>query len=473
MRRITVLILSICGLRAMGQAGHGLLPSSKGMSRLPKVPAISISGQVKGLHPNIKLSPSHSSRYASSGRLSPSGSRALPSDEVLGRLSRRDALVASLAGAAALVPLPNIASEDSLRTPSGLPLEDIKQGNGVPCENGDKCVIEWTGYTIVPKSSPQATPSEYDKMMREARSPKKEYEKQVPVKATPGVFEPQVPTQALGGMLATTGVLAGATGIWWNEVIPQKRGDLMESKRSGDVGALLSDIKNSTDEEYRLERWFFTDWLKKEKKPAAIPFLKKAKWNSGDNPVLVAFGGIMSLVIAASLAERPWAAKSITEFDSIEKEYVGNKESLEFEIGKGTVIPAIEQAIIGMSEGGERQLVIEPAALSYPAGQPSTSSGMRALNSVLQNEDLVNKKLLLDIKLVRVDKTGQNTYNSDKVSLSERASGWELDDALLVHLNDFSPALVLLSSLLAMISLKKWRNFREAVQKLREPLIPV
>lgn len=282
-----------------------------------------------------------------------------------------------------------------------------------------------------------------------------------------------MPTQALGGMLATTGVLAGATGIWWNEVIPQKRGDLMESKKSGDVGALLSDIKNSTDEEYRLERWFFTDWLKKEKKPAAIPFLKKAKWNSGDNPVLVAFGGIMSLVIAASLAERPWAAKSVTEFDSIEKEYVANKESLEFEIGKGTVIPAIEKAVIGMSEGGERQLVIEPAALSYPTGQPATSSGMRALNSVLQNEDLGNKKLLLDIKLVRVDKPGQNTYNLDKVSLSERASGWQLDNALMVHFHDFSPALVLLSSLLAMISLKKLRNFREAVQKLREPLIPV
>ena len=29
-----------------------------------------------------------------------------------------------------------------------------------------------------------------------------------------------------------------------------------------------------------------------------------AKWNSGDNPVLVAFGSIMACVVAASIGER-------------------------------------------------------------------------------------------------------------------------------------------------------------------------
>ena len=41
------------------------------------------------------------------------------------------------------------------------------------------------------------------------------------------------------------------------------------------------------------ERWLFTDWLNKpdakggRQKEPALPILKDAKWNSGDNPVLV------------------------------------------------------------------------------------------------------------------------------------------------------------------------------------------
>ena len=67
---------------------------------------------------------------------------------------------------------------------------------------------------------------------------------------------------------------------------------------------LKSEDFNNTERGF--ERWLFADWLRadKQKKPAAIPFIKKVKWNSGDNPVLVAFGGIMAFVIAASIAER-------------------------------------------------------------------------------------------------------------------------------------------------------------------------
>ena len=41
------------------------------------------------------------------------------------------------------------------------------------------------------------------------------------------------------------------------------------------------------------ERWLFSDWLNKpdakggRQKEPALPILKEAKWNSGDNPVLV------------------------------------------------------------------------------------------------------------------------------------------------------------------------------------------
>jgi hypothetical protein len=41
------------------------------------------------------------------------------------------------------------------------------------------------------------------------------------------------------------------------------------------------------------ERWLFSDWLNKSttkggrQKEPALPILREAKWNSGDNPVLV------------------------------------------------------------------------------------------------------------------------------------------------------------------------------------------
>lgn len=43
------------------------------------------------------------------------------------------------------------------------------------------------------------------------------------------------------------------------------------------------------------ERWLLADWLNSnnEKKAAALPFLPKAKFNSGDNPILAAMALIM------------------------------------------------------------------------------------------------------------------------------------------------------------------------------------
>ena len=92
-----------------------------------------------------------------------------------------------------------------------------------------------------------------------------------------------------------------AGSIWWTDVIPKKRMEVAKSKANGEIRSMLDDIRESSEEDKQLQKWFFSDWLRKEKKPVAIPFLKKAKWNSGDNPVLVAFGGIMSLVVATSL----------------------------------------------------------------------------------------------------------------------------------------------------------------------------
>jgi len=115
---------------------------------------------------------------------------------------------------------------------------------------------------------------------------------------------------------------------------------------------------------------------------------------------------------------RPFETKKLRELDSKDEEF------LRFELGSGAVIPAIEQGLIGMAEGGVRQIVFPPA-LGYPADDPShervgpkptTFSGQRALNFVLQNTELIDKTLLINVKLVRVDKPGQNGWKGPRKS---------------------------------------------------------
>jgi hypothetical protein len=66
-----------------------------------------------------------------------------------------------------------------------------------------------------------------------------------------------------------------------------------------------------TNNSRALERWLFADWLntyqnKKTKKEPAIPVLKSAKWNSGDNPVLVTAAMMIVGIVIASCTEREW-----------------------------------------------------------------------------------------------------------------------------------------------------------------------
>lgn len=391
-------------------------------------------------------------------------------DEALGSSSRRYALaslgVALRAAAVGLLPRPtfareaevpvingkNFAKEEKLiwsyegfaEKPSGVLFKDVTRGNGILAKTGDRCVIECTGYSIIPRPATAATEA-----------------------ATPGVYEARVPTEALGGFLATTGVLGAAGTLWWNEVIPQKRNELAKSKASGDVKELLDDIKNATDEDMRLERWFFTDWIKRERKPAAIPFLKKAKWNSGDNPVLVAFGGIMSLVAVAAIGERgsgaidgvsrPFETKLAMELSKSNE-----KDDLRFELGKGSVIPAIEDSVRGMSEGSVRQLVMQPAALA-------SFSGLSALDSMLKNEDLVDKRLMFNVKLVRVDQPGQNGYNLAEGS--QNVSALELQGS---HLEYFIPGLFALAFfVLSLVGFMNFRTSYRPMQGLRKRLTVV
>lgn len=95
--------------------------------------------------------------------------------------------------------------------------------------------------------------------------------------------------------------------------------------------------------------------------------------------------------------------------------YDEDKTSTRFVLGKGTIIPGLEQGILGMKPGGVRQIVVPPE-LGYPESdrkhevigpKPSTFSGYRTLDFVLSNPGYIDKTLLFTIKLVRVDKPGE------------------------------------------------------------------
>jgi FKBP-type peptidyl-prolyl cis-trans isomerase len=92
-----------------------------------------------------------------------------------------------------------------------------------------------------------------------------------------------------------------------------------------------------------------------------------------------------------------------------------DKDFYRFTLGSGSVIPAIEEAVADMRPGAIRRLIV-PVELGYPAGKnglpdsrlkgprPTTFAGQRALDFVLQNQGLIDKTLLFDVELIRVDR---------------------------------------------------------------------
>jgi len=111
---------------------------------------------------------------------------------------------------------------------------------------------------------------------------------------------------------------------------------------------------------------------------------------------------------------RPFETKQLKALDNLDDTF------LRFEMGGGSVIPAFEQCVLSMSEGGVRQLVVPGgSSVGYPDSdpahdrvgpKPSTFSGQRALGFVLQNKELIDKTLLFNVKLIRIDKPGQNGW---------------------------------------------------------------
>ncbi|RZC60480.1 hypothetical protein C5167_022233 [Papaver somniferum] len=102
---------------------------------------------------------------------------------------------------------------------------------------------------------------------------------------------------------------------------------------------------------------------------------------------------------------RIFEARNKTKGGSFEGD---EKEFFKFKVGSQQVIPAFEEAIIGMAPGGVRRIIVPPE-LGYPDNdynnkgpQPTTFSGQRALDFVLKNQGLIDKTLLFDIELLKI-----------------------------------------------------------------------
>jgi FKBP-type peptidyl-prolyl cis-trans isomerase len=107
---------------------------------------------------------------------------------------------------------------------------------------------------------------------------------------------------------------------------------------------------------------------------------------------------------------RPFQAKGGPQGGAFDKE-------LDYErtvIGSGKMVKGLECALVGTSPGQILQIVVpyDEKQLSYPEDdldhvrvgpKPSTFSGQRALNFVLQNPR-VDRTLLFNVKVVRIDK---------------------------------------------------------------------
>mmetsp|Transcript_10699 Transcript_10699/g.31903 ORF Transcript_10699/g.31903 Transcript_10699/m.31903 type:complete len:164 (+) Transcript_10699:177-668(+) len=137
-----------------------------------------------------------------------------------------------------------------------------------------------------------------------------------PRRATRTRYVPEpVDPSVIAGQLVVIGA-SGAAGLyWWRVTVPQKRVEVARSKRSGEIAELLDELEEAdaaaegrpTAGDRRVERWLLTDWRNPEAKDPALPFLPKAKFNSGDNPILAAGALILAAGVANALGERVFA----------------------------------------------------------------------------------------------------------------------------------------------------------------------
>jgi len=105
---------------------------------------------------------------------------------------------------------------------------------------------------------------------------------------------------------------------------------------------------------------------------------------------------------------RPFEAKGGPKGGAFDKDLDYSRAVL----GSGTIVKGLDCAFTSMKPGGVRQVIVPYGDLGYPANdsnhervgpKPTTFSGMRALNFVLDNPR-VDRTMLFNVKLVRIDK---------------------------------------------------------------------
>lgn len=105
---------------------------------------------------------------------------------------------------------------------------------------------------------------------------------------------------------------------------------------------------------------------------------------------------------------RPFQAKGGPQGGAFDKDVDYSRTVL----GSGSFVKGLECGMKDMKPGGVRQIIVPFGELSYPANdlehnvvgpKPTTFSGQRALNFVLENPR-VDRTLLFNVKVIRIDR---------------------------------------------------------------------
>ena len=123
------------------------------------------------------------------------------------------------------------------------------------------------------------------------------------------------------------------------------------------------------------------------------------------NALFLNFVYLSSLILLLLFAGRPFEARNKPRGGA----FTGDeKVFFRFKIGDPKVIPAFNEVVAGMKVGGFRRVIV-PQEMGYPENDyrkgdpaPSTFSVKRALDFVLRNEGFIDKTLLFDIELIKV-----------------------------------------------------------------------
>lgn len=81
------------------------------------------------------------------------------------------------------------------------------------------------------------------------------------------VFEPQAPPMAT---IVSMVSIFGLAGYWWLVFVPSERRDLAANKNKGGLNGYLDVLAESPDGERGVEKWFYTEWLRRRENTKAF-----------------------------------------------------------------------------------------------------------------------------------------------------------------------------------------------------------